>query len=324
MEAKLLSASSPPSFVVHMGTKFSRSSFVLTSLTREFPVFKLHCSAGLSKKAKKRVDASENLTLKSVRCSLIRQEDSIIFSLLERAQYCYNENTYDPEAFSMDGFHGSLVEYTSSDEHPFFPDDLPNHVLPHLENPQVLHPIADTININPKVWQMYFKNIIPKLAKEGDDGNCRSTAICDTMCLQALSKRIHYGKYVAECKYRASPDDYEAAIREQVLFMSCIQIKPVAGYGLMINNLQDRDRLMSLLTYPLVEESVKKRVEMKTMTYGQVVKDDAFKDEEGDSVYKIKPSLVADIYGDWIMPLTKEVQVEYLLRRLDLDGSQGN
>jgi chorismate mutase len=51
------------------------------------------------------------LTLDHIRHSLIRQEDSIIFSLLERAQYCYNGDTYDPDAFSMDGFNGSLVEY---------------------------------------------------------------------------------------------------------------------------------------------------------------------------------------------------------------------
>jgi chorismate mutase len=57
------------------------------------------------------VDTSEKLTLDSIRHSLIRQEDSIIFSLLERAQYCYNANTYDSSAFPMDGFEGSLVEY---------------------------------------------------------------------------------------------------------------------------------------------------------------------------------------------------------------------
>ena len=60
---------------------------------------------------KKRVDMSETLTLESIRFSLIRQEDSIIFGLLERAQYCYNGNTYDRDTFAMDGFHGSLVEY---------------------------------------------------------------------------------------------------------------------------------------------------------------------------------------------------------------------
>ena len=42
---------------------------------------------------------------------MIRQEDSIIFSLLERAQYSYNADTYDHDAFFMDKFNGSLVEY---------------------------------------------------------------------------------------------------------------------------------------------------------------------------------------------------------------------
>lgn len=60
---------------------------------------------------KKRIDESDNLTLDHIRRSLVRQEDSIIFGLIERAQYCYNEDTYDPDAFSMDGFRGSLVEY---------------------------------------------------------------------------------------------------------------------------------------------------------------------------------------------------------------------
>ena len=57
------------------------------------------------------MDESESLTLEGIRNSLIRQEDSIIFGLLERAKYCYNEDTYDPTAFDMDGFKGSLVEY---------------------------------------------------------------------------------------------------------------------------------------------------------------------------------------------------------------------
>lgn len=60
---------------------------------------------------KKRVDISENLTLDNIRSSLILQEDSIIFSLLERSQYCYNASTYDPEAFALEGFHGSLIEF---------------------------------------------------------------------------------------------------------------------------------------------------------------------------------------------------------------------
>ncbi|XP_047311536.1 chorismate mutase 1, chloroplastic [Impatiens glandulifera] len=260
---------------------------------------------------KERVDESKSYTLNGIRHSLIRQEDSIIFSLLERAQYSLNPNTYDPNAFPVDGFSGSLVEfmvketeklharvgrYKSPDEHPFFPRDLPNPILPPLKYPQVLHPIGCLININRKVWDMYFKNLLPRLVKEGDDGNCGSTAVCDTICLQALSKRIHYGKFVAEAKFRASPEDYTSAIKAQ-----------------------DRKWLMDLLTYPMVEETVKRRVEIKSKTHGQevVINQGDELVSGSDPNYRIKPNLVGDLYGDWIMPLTKEVQVEYLLRRLD-------
>ncbi|XP_022133510.1 chorismate mutase 1, chloroplastic [Momordica charantia] len=264
--------------------------------------------ASVGPSPKPRVDISENLTLEAIRHSLISQEDSIIFSLLERAQYCYNGDTYDPNAFSMDGFNGSLVEYLvketeklhaqvgrykSPDEHPFFPDDLPTPMLPPLQYPQVLHPVADSININSKIWSMYFRDLIPRLVKEGDDSNYGSTAVCDTICLQALSKRIHYGKYVAEAKFRESPDAYEAAIRKQ-----------------------DKEKLMKLLTYLPVEETVKRRVEIKAETFGQEVPVN-IEEKHAAPVYKIQPSLVADLYGEWIMPLTKEVQIQYLLRRLD-------
>lgn len=57
------------------------------------------------------MDGSDSYSLDSIRHALIRQEDSIIFSLLERAQFCYNADTYDHNAFARDGFHGSLVEF---------------------------------------------------------------------------------------------------------------------------------------------------------------------------------------------------------------------
>jgi chorismate mutase len=37
--------------------------------------------------------------------------------------------------------------------------------------------------------------------------------------LQALSKRIHYGKFVAEAKFRESPKLFEDAIRAKVSLM---------------------------------------------------------------------------------------------------------
>lgn len=71
---------------------------------------------------------------------------------------------------------------------------------------KVLHSIADSININVKIWEMYFKNLLPRLVKEGDDGNFGSTAVCDTICLQVCviklcliraSLRLGTGNYIA-------------------------------------------------------------------------------------------------------------------------------
>ncbi|KAG2322252.1 hypothetical protein Bca52824_015465 [Brassica carinata] len=262
-----------------------------------------------------RVDESESLALDSIRHSLIRLEDSIIFNLLERAQYRYNADTYDEDAFTMEGFQGSLVEfmvreteqlhakmerYKSPDEHPFFPQVK---VRDHTQDSDnvLLHHSADSININKKVWNMYFKHLLPRLVKPGDDGNSGSCALCDTMCLQArnfwriLSKRIHYGKVVAEAKFRENPAIYETAIREQ-----------------------DRTQLLRLVTYETVEEVIKKRVEIKARIFGQdITINDSDTGGAADPSYKINPSLVAKLYGQGIMPLTKEVQIEYLLRRLD-------
>jgi hypothetical protein len=47
-----------------------------------------------------------------------------------------------------------------------------------------LHPIADSININKEIWKMYFDELLPRLVKEGSDGNAGSNALCDTTCLQ--------------------------------------------------------------------------------------------------------------------------------------------
>lgn len=73
---------------------------------------------------------------------------------------------------------------------------------------------------------------------------------------------------------------------------------------------------MHLLTYETVERAIENRVEAKAKIFGQEVNFGA-EDNGAPPVYKIRPSLVAELYSYRIMPLTKQVQVAYLLRRLD-------
>ncbi|XP_021692841.2 chorismate mutase 2 isoform X3 [Hevea brasiliensis] len=197
------------------------------------------------------------LNLESVRDSLIRQEDTIVFSLIERARYPVNSRLYNQTLGLVPGFSRSLVHfivketeaiqakagrYENPEENPFFPNGLPPSVVPTHKYPQ------------------------------------------------ALSRRIHYGKYVAEVKFREAPQDYEPLIRAK-----------------------DRDALMNLLTFKNVEEMVKKRVAKKATVFGQEVT----LGNNSSGNYKIDPLIVSHLYAEWVMPLTKLVEVEYLLRRLD-------
>ncbi|KAE9459098.1 hypothetical protein C3L33_08998, partial [Rhododendron williamsianum] len=166
------------------------------------------------------------------------------------------------------------------------------HAIAFESDWKVLHPSGISININKTIWDMYFNQLLPLFVRDGNDGNYVPTATCDLHCLQALSRRIHYGKFVAEIKFMDAPEDYSPAIRAQ-----------------------DRATLMSLLTFKNVEEMVKQRVEKKAMVFGQEVSLNDPDDKKGK--YKVDPSMVSHLYGEWVMPLTKLVQVEYLLRRLD-------
>jgi len=142
--------------------------------------------------------------------------------------------------------HGRVRRYTSPDEHAFYPADLPPLVLPPLAYPPVLAPCAASINMNAEVMEAYLGAVLPAVAAPGDDANYGSAAMLDVLCLQALSKRIHYGKWVAEAKFRAAPDAYSSLIRAR-----------------------DAAALMALLTDEAVERKVAQRVRLKAATFGQ-------------------------------------------------------
>lgn len=250
------------------------------------------------------------LSLESVRNNLIRQEDTIIFSLIERSRFPITSVLYDDKASFIPGVSGSLFQYIvqqneaiqakfgryqSPEELPFFPDSLPESLLLPPQNiSQGLYPAAAAININKMIWDIYINQVLPSFARKGHAQNYACIAASDLECLQALSRRIHYGKFVAEVKFRESPENYTQAIRAQ-----------------------DRDALMKMLTFENVEEMVKKRVEKKAKVFGQEVTLSNAGNQNNNGPYKVDPSIVSNLYGQWVMPLTKLVQVEYLLHRLD-------
>ncbi|KAL6629066.1 hypothetical protein ACP70R_028831 [Stipagrostis hirtigluma subsp. patula] len=254
--------------------------------------------------------AGEQLSLAAVRDALVRLEDSVVFALIERARHPRNAPAYAPAG---DGGGRSLVEffvreaealnakagrYQKPEDVPFFPQDLPTQLFPTKIYPKVLYPVASSVSVNDAIWKMYFNELLPLFTVDGDDGNYAETSALDFACLQVLSRRIHYGKYVAEVKFKDAPQDYSPLIQAK-----------------------DSNSLMNLLTFKAVEEKVKKRVEKKARVFGQnVTLEDNVDKQDGnavDSECKVDPKVLCRLYDLWVMPLTKDVEVEYLLRRLD-------
>ncbi|TMW62831.1 hypothetical protein Poli38472_005449 [Pythium oligandrum] len=274
-------------------------------------------------------DPLKPVRLDDFRNVLIRQEETIIFALIERAQFPRNPEVYvkrnEPGSVTFgglkgkyDAFTGSFLDfmfseteklhalnrrYTSPDENAFYPDLLPEPILPHLSYPQVLHP--NRININDQIMSVYLEKILPGITEDSTDPTSfGSTATADIAVLQALSKRIHFGKFIAEAKFQAERERYTTLIQ---------------------NN--DAQGIMDALTNLVVEEKVLRRVKLKASTYGQDIQEGNADAPSHD--WKVNPQLISDLYRDFVMPLTKEVQVVYLLQRLshpavsvaDIEGS---
>jgi chorismate mutase len=93
---------------------------------------------------------------------------------------------------------------------------------------------------------------------------------------------------------------------------------------------------MRLLTDEAVERKVVDRVRRKAATFGQDILDGGGGGSPGGDgaaaaaaggaaggespaarSFKVPPDALGQLYDDVVMPMTKDVQVEYLLRRLD-------
>lgn len=253
-------------------------------------------------------DPSKALDLSNIRFQLIRLEDSITFYLIERVQFPLNPGIYKPGAVSIPNSNLSLLDWTlrereksdslirrfeSPDEYPFFPDALQPPILKPLHYPKILH--KNDVNVNEKIKKHYIEKFLPKACADfgrKDRGeteeNYGSAATADILCLQALSRRIHFGKFVAESKFQTETEK----------FTQLIQAK-------------DRDGIGAAITNEAVEKKVLERLGLKARTYGT---DPSIGAEQ--QVGKINAEAVVEMYRDFVIPLTKEVEVEYLMQRL--------
>lgn len=166
-------------------------------------------------------------------------------------------------------------------------------MLQPLMYPKILH--DNDVNVNAIIKEKYITEILPEACRKfgrpergESQENYGSAAVCDVACLQALSRRIHFGKFVAESKFR----------HDTARFVELIKAKDKAGIDAAITDSQ-------------VEKKVLERLRLKAKTYGTDPSTVTARGEE-----KINVEAVVKMYAQVVIPLTKVVEVEYLMQRL--------
>jgi chorismate mutase len=242
----------------------------------------------------------KQMSLQEISQKLESYEETIVFKIIDRAQYAANEIVYER---GKSGFKGagnySLLElrlryqeqmdtqfgkFCVPEERPFIQSFSTPRRKAMIDDRGILIDDCNIVNLTEDIIKGY-RNLVPLFCKPGDDGHYGSSVEQDVYALQAISRRIHFGSlYAAESKYTADPD----------------------GFGQLIDA-RDEEGLLKKLTRKEVEDKIIERIEEKTKSTQATV---------NQNIRRIvKPEVIVGFYRECVIPLTKQGQVLYLLNR---------
>ena len=238
--------------------------------------------------------------LQSIAEKLESLEETIIYKLIDRAQFAHNPAAYAPGSSGFSGesnkslfelrlFHQESMDaqfgrFYVPEERPFSKDLPQTRRSVNLPDTGLAKIDYETVNLCDRIQTAYLK-LLADICPQGDDEQYGSSVEHDVYALQAIARRIHYGAlYVAESKFSTSPGEYGSLIK--------------AG---------DTSALMGLLTRAEVEEKIIDRVRNKVAFIQEQVNPDLRN--------LVDPNNVLSFYREVIIPLTKDGEIAYLLNR---------
>merc|ERR550539_225777 len=322
----------------------------LPSMLHAFATFQHTCKSAL----KYRVGgsglyataASEHHVLENPESGITKLDDTIISALVDRAQYPLNTNTYQPNEretktlplgvdpnneflqgrqqqlsqletilIGTEVLHGMTGKFNDPTECAFFPECLPSS--------QQLS-TGDT-NLNKSLLQTYIDSLVSTIAKkEHNVHNDGSSVLTDVALLQALSKRIHYGKCTAERKYQSNTEEFDhliesndvdgvRALLSDTWFDSRVvmeaKLKFISrGRGAMLTKEGDEDEQS--------ERSAETKFVATAAASAATWALEAIKERGLENSFdKLELSTIEDLYTNVILPMTVDVEVTYLLQK---------
>ena len=243
------------------------------------------------------------MDLQNIAAVLEGLEETIIHRIIDRAQFSINRVIYAPGKSGFDGagersllevrlekqeeMDGEFGRFTVAEERPFSEHPPPpKRRIPREEGSLAIDDF-NSVNLTGEILDAYT-GMIPDICRGDDDGHYGSSVEHDVAALQAISRRIHFGAfYVAESKFSSKPAEYRRYIEKR-----------------------DRDALVGLLTRREVELKILERVRAKV---------DAIQRRINSEVRRpVDPEVIMRFYEEKIIPLTKEGELCYLLKRSGL------
>jgi chorismate mutase len=239
-------------------------------------------------------------SLSEISQKLESYEETIVFKLIDRAQYAVNEVVYEP---GKSGFKGagndSLLDlrlrfqeqmdmqfgkFCVPEERPFIKSLSTPRRKAMIDDRGILIEDCNVVNLTEDIMKGY-RSLVPLFCEPGDDGHYGSSVEHDVNALQAISRRVHFGSlYAAESKFSGDPE----------------------GFGQLIAA-RDEGGLMKRLTRKDVEDRIITRIREKTESTQTMV---------NRAIRRVvEPDVIVHFYRECIIPLTKKGQVLYLLNR---------
>jgi len=234
------------------------------------------------------------MDLTKIRNKLIEFEDTIIRGLCNRSNYKQNniiykhscdeiayKNDYQGSYFdfmfrNIENIHSISGRYDTFDERPYY-KGLDNSLVIRNYNEYISKEFVEfskKINFSPWIKIAYL-NYINVLSVEGDDKNYGDSVLSDIFNLQAISKRIHYGIFVMESKYKENKELYDKLL-----------------------DTNDQTGLINVLKNVEVEDRILNRIMEKTIKNGFH-----------------KPDIIVDFFKNIIIPMTIQIELEYIWKK---------
>ncbi len=234
----------------------------------------------------------QSLELKDVRNTLSQMEDAIIFSLFRRSQYLSNDSIYVPsESMHIEGFKGSFLDYL-------------------LNGTETLHATAGRY-LDPR--EQPFFQVHPHLKVE------RITEDMELVPVKINRNDEIKTMYIEAVKNICKPGDDNEYGYCAVLDISALQeISTRVHLGKFVAASKwkfNREALEPHIIagdWSAVEEALRNR-QVETEVFDRV--------REKGQRYGLDPEFIGQFYVQRIIPLTIEVEVEYLRQSVRRDES---